>query len=129
MVLDLKSRIREFVKKFADENTFKIELNITGDDTILNPIEDLNLFRIVQQSLTNIQKYARASLVEIKGGFNSASYNLQISDSGVGFNKNEANTGNSYGLNNMKLRAEETRGELEVISSTEGISVVFLKKL
>jgi signal transduction histidine kinase len=127
-VLDLKSRIQEFIKKFADENAFKLEMEISGDQTVLNPIEGLNLFRIVQESLNNIQKYAQASLVKIEGIFENGNYNLQISDNGLGFDLNKANTGNSYGLGNMKSRAEEIGGELSVSSSSEGTVVEFSKK-
>jgi signal transduction histidine kinase len=127
-VLDLKSRIQEFIKKFADENAFKLEMEISGDQTVLNPIEGLNLFRIVQESLNNIQKYAQASMVKIEGIFENGNYNLQISDNGLGFDLNKANTGNSYGLGNMKSRAEEIGGELSVSSSSEGTVVEFSKK-
>jgi signal transduction histidine kinase len=58
---ELKSRIQEFIKKFADENTSKLEMKIVGDNAVLNPIEGLQLFRIVQESLNNIQKKAQPS--------------------------------------------------------------------
>jgi signal transduction histidine kinase len=127
-VLDLKSRIQEFIKKFADENFFKLEMQINGDNTILNPIEGLNLFRIVQESLNNIQKYAKASFVKIEGSFAAGDYNLQISDNGIGFDLRKANTGNSYGLSNMKSRAKEIGGELRILSGSEGTVVEFSKK-
>lgn len=127
-VLDLKSRIQEFIKKFADENSFKLEMQISGDKTILNPIEGLNLFRIVQESLNNIQKYAKTDFVKIEGSFAAGDYNLQISDNGIGFDLSKANTGNSYGLSNMKSRAEEIGGELHILSASDGTEVKFSKK-
>lgn len=127
-VVDLKSRIQEFIKKFADENAFKLEMEISGDQTVLNPIEGLNLFRIVQESLNNIQKYAQASLVKIEGNFEKDNYNLKISDNGLGFDLSKANIGNSYGLSNMKSRAEEIGGILIIDSKKNiGTSVFFEK--
>jgi signal transduction histidine kinase len=127
-VADLRSRIQEFIKKFADENAFKLELEISGDQTVLNPIEGLNLFRIVQESLNNIQKYAQASLVKIEGNFEKDNYNLKISDNGLGFDLSKANIGNSYGLSNMKSRAEEIGGILIIDSKKNiGTSVFFEK--
>ena len=127
-VADLKSRIQEFIKKFADENAFKLEMEISGDQTVLNPIEGLNLFRIVQESLNNIQKYAQASLVKIEGNFEKDNYNLKISDNGLGFDLSKANIGNSYGLSNMKSRAEEIGGILIIDSKKNiGTSVFFEK--
>ncbi|MCP9766444.1 hypothetical protein EGI22_00900 [Lacihabitans sp. LS3-19] len=127
-VLELKSRIQEFIKKFGDDNNFKVELDITGDEIILTPIEGLNLFRIVQESLNNIQKYAKASIVKIEGSFDINSISLNISDNGIGFEINEENRGNSFGLNNMKIRAEEIGGELKIESElTKGTKVIFHK--
>ncbi|MCP9756632.1 tetratricopeptide repeat-containing sensor histidine kinase [Lacihabitans sp. CCS-44] len=127
-VADLRSRIQEFVKKFSDENSFNVEINIKGEEVVLTPIEGLNLFRIVQEALNNTQKYASASLVKMDGNFEKDNYNLQISDNGLGFDLNKANTGNSYGLGNMKSRAEEIGGELSVSSSSEGTVVEFSKR-
>ena len=127
-VADLRSRIQEFIKKFADEKAFKLEMEIPGDQTVLNPIEGLNLFRIVQESLNNIQKYAQASLVKIEGNFEKDNYNLKISDNGLGFDLSKANIGNSYGLSNMKSRAEEIGGKLIIDSKKNiGTSVFFEK--
>lgn len=126
-VADLKSRIQEFVKKFADENTFKVEMDISGDGTILTPIEGLNLFRIVQEALNNTQKYAGASLVKITGDFSAEKYALEISDNGKGFDLEQVKVNESYGLNNMKTRAEEIGGRLN-IESENGINVQFFKE-
>lgn len=127
-IADLRSRIQEFVKKFSDENSFNVEINIKGGEVVLTPIEGLNLFRIVQEALNNTQKYASASLVKMDGNFEKDNYNLQIADNGLGFDLSKVNTGNSYGLGNMKSRAEEIGGELNISSSSEGTVVGFLKK-
>jgi signal transduction histidine kinase len=115
-VADLKSRIQEFVKKFADENAFKVDMDIKGDAIILTPIEGLNLFRIVQEALNNTQKYAEASEVKITGDFSEKNYSLEISDNGKGFDLQQIKVTESYGLNNMKTRAEEIGGELTFVS-------------
>lgn len=126
-VLDLKSRIQEFIKKFADENSFKLEMQITVDNTVLNPIEGLNLFRIVQESLNNIQKYAKADLVKIEGKFTPEMFALSISDNGKGFDLQQVKVNESYGLNNMKSRAEEIEMEFELKSDVSGTKVLCYK--
>jgi signal transduction histidine kinase len=126
-VLELKSRIQEFIKKFGDDNNFKVEIDITGDEIILTPIEGLNLFRIVQESLNNIQKYAKAGIVKIEGNFETNSVSLNISDNGNGFEINEENRGISFGLNNMKNRATEIACNLKISSDTSGTKVSVFK--
>jgi signal transduction histidine kinase len=128
-VADLKSRIQEFVKKFADENTFKVEMDISGDGTILTPIEGLNLFRIVQEALNNTQKYAGASLVKITGDFSAGKYALEISDNGKGFDLEQVKVNESYGLNNMKTRTEEIGMLFELKSDASGTLVYCSKNI
>ena len=127
-VADLRSRIQEFVKKFSDENTFNVEINIKGEKVVLTPIEGLNLFRIVQEALNNTQKYASASLVKIIGEFSYKNYFLEISDNGKGFDLEQNKVMESYGLNNMKTRAEEIEGKLEIKSTVGGGTAIIFEK-
>lgn len=126
-VADLKSRIQEFVKKFTDENSFRIEMNFTGDEIILSPIEGLNVFRIIQEALNNTLKYAMASLVTISGKFTRDAFTLEISDNGKGFDPESKNRLTTFGLNNMKSRAEELGATFEV-SSKEGFGTRIMVK-
>ncbi|MDP1814828.1 MAG: tetratricopeptide repeat protein [Leadbetterella sp.] len=127
-VADLRSRIQEFVKKFSDENSFNVEINIKGEEVVLTPIEGLNLFRIVQEALNNTQKYASASLVKINADFSEKNYFLEITDNGKGFDLEQNKVTESYGLNNMKTRAEEIEAKLEIKSSLgAGTAIIFEK--
>lgn len=127
-VADLRSRIQEFEKKFSDENTFNVEINIKGEEVVLTPIEGLNLFRIVQEALNNTQKYASASLVKINADFSEKNYFLEITDNGKGFDLEQNKVTESYGLNNMKTRAEEIEAKLEIKSSLgAGTAIIFEK--
>jgi signal transduction histidine kinase len=128
-VADLRSRIQEFVKKFSDENTFNVEINIKGEEVVLTPIEGLNLFRIVQEALNNTQKYASASLVKINADFSEKNYFLEITDNGKGFDLEQNKVTESYGLNNMKTRAEEIEGKLEIKSSLGGGTAIIFEKV
>lgn|GEM_PF-1834039 len=69
----------------------------------LTPIQTLNLYRIAQESVTNIIKHSRATLVEIYIEANSE-FTMRIRDNGIGTNGDE-NRG--HGLKNMENRAAE----------------------
>ena len=66
------------------------------------------LYRVVQESLTNIQKHAQASHVVIKLSINNSWLTLTINDNGIGFkgHKNNYNDDYGIGLRNLAERIE-----------------------
>lgn len=77
----------------------------------------LNLYRILQEQLRNIQKYAQASKVEICVDLEEHDLVMMINDNGVGFDITKVKKG--IGIANMKRRAE-LFGGIAKISSTPG---------
>ena len=78
----------------------------------------IGLFRIVQESLTNVTRYARASLVRV--GLQEAGDGLvlQVHDDGQGFDASQATgRGKSFGLLGMQERALALGGKLEISSA------------
>src|SRR5688572_14394596 len=75
----------------------------------------LSLYRILQEQLSNILKYANASFIEVDMLIHDDFLTMKISDNGVGFILNNARKG--IGLANMKRRAELFSGKFDVISS------------
>ena len=70
----------------------------------------LNLYRILQEQLKNIVKYAKASTIEVEVTLNDNHIiKMRIADNGIGFNINEVSQG--IGISNMKRRAELSAGE------------------
>ena len=64
----------------------------------------LNLYRIVQEKLRNIMKYAKATKISMDFFIENEMLVLKITDNGVGFNTEDAKYG--IGLANMKRRTE-----------------------
>lgn len=81
----------------------------------LAPGADLVVFRVVQESLTNIAKYARASEVQVRLDTEGAEAVIEVSDNGTGFDISKAPSG-SHGLFGMRFRVEAERGWLQVCS-------------
>ena len=73
------------------------------------------LYCIVQEAVTNIQKHAFAKLVNIKGYQNTQGIVLEIIDDGQGFEVNAHHTG--FGLRGMQERVQILGGELEIKST------------
>lgn len=97
------------------------------DDAVKNfPVSmelQLNLYRILQEQLKNILKYAKADTIEVSLTLKDHNLLLIIKDDGVGFNPHEIHPG--IGIGNMKRRAELFSGNLEIESEAgKGCTVI-----
>jgi signal transduction histidine kinase len=104
---------------FEDQKkTFKSKLVSTIDSNIkwesMSNANKINLYRIIQESLQNINKYAQANAVKVEFKKELDNLFLQISDDGIGFNVNRAKKG--IGLQNMLSRINECNGTFEIKS-------------
>lgn len=85
-------------------------------DYIDNTVK-INIYRILQESLQNCNKYAKATKIKVEFKKQNDNLILKISDDGVGFNINRAKKG--IGLQNIKTRTVECEGTLEIKSKKE----------
>jgi hypothetical protein len=90
------------------------------------PVEDelddkleLNVFRIIQETMANVVKHSQASTASISLTKSGDLLNIIIEDNGVGFNKNKIEDKESFGLQSIKQRVTYLKGEF-TIDSTEG---------
>jgi signal transduction histidine kinase len=100
------------------KQTFKPNLVSTIDSTIkwesMSNAIKINLYRIIQESLQNINKYANANAIHVEFKREIDNLFLEISDDGIGFNVNRAKKG--IGLQNMLSRINECEGTFEIKS-------------
>jgi len=92
----------------------------TEPELELAPEMETVLYRVAQESLTNVGKHAKASRVNISLGAVDGQVRLQIRDDGIGFDPGKARALASeghFGLVNMRERVEMVGGKLLVDSS------------
>jgi signal transduction histidine kinase len=83
----------------------------------LSPTAEVQLFRIIQEALTNIRKHAKASRAEVSIHKTTAMAIITITDDGCGFNVLAVHEGEkSYGIQVMKERALEAGGFFRIES-------------
>lgn len=82
-------------------------------DKIDNNIK-INVFRVIQEALQNINKYAEAKNIEVKLNQEDNSLHLAISDDGVGFDTDKKAKG--IGIKNMESRIKSCNGNFEIKS-------------
>ena len=108
-------------KTFKSKLVSSIDSNIKWE-SMSNAIK-INLYRIVQESLQNINKYASADSIKVEFKKEIDNLFLQISDDGIGFNVNKKKKG--IGLQNMLSRINECNGTFEIKSKKgEGTIII-----
>lgn len=75
------------------------------------------VFRIVQESLTNITRYAHASLVEVSLSLRAGQLALEVRDNGCGFDRAAAAARKTFGLLGMRERALALGGRVDIVSA------------
>ena len=124
----IKSHIKSFVERQGIVCLFESKITHLQ----LDSQRSVALFRIVQESLNNILKHAKASRVIIKlEMLNEDNYFLEITDNGCGFNTSKKTRSDSYGLLGMRERAYLLDAKLSInskINSGTSIRIDFKAK-
>lgn len=109
----LQEGIRELLAELTQKVPMKTICKIE-DFSVDKGIED-QLFRILQESLSNTLRHAKATKLQILLIKRDESVILRVVDDGVGFHLDAVKTG-SYGLQNMRERAYEIGGTFKIVS-------------
>jgi PAS domain S-box-containing protein len=86
----------------------------------LDKTQTINLYRIFQESLTNIARHSGASSVEVELKCESGGFILTISDNGCGLPEGHTISPTSYGMLGMRERTEQLGGRINFYSSSGG---------
>ena len=113
----LSDLIKQLCEAFIGRSRLPIKLHIEGDYE-LPPEVQIAFYRIAQESLNNVFKYARATQVDVVLIISPSSVHFETCDNGVGFVMGESKP-TSLGLRIMRERAEAIGAEFQ-ISSTLG---------
>lgn len=85
-----------------------------GDPVDLEDDYATAVFRIAQESLTNVARHAHASVVSITLNYSDYKLSLQVRDNGKGFDPSVVSNKNVFGLLGMRERIRALGGELRV---------------
>ena len=118
--LGLIPALKWLVSDFEKNYKILVETEITGTQRQLPPESELVMFRIIQESLTNIGKHSRASDVSINVVFSDGYFKVIIQDNGIGFElpgkiSDLARIG-KLGLVGIRERAELLGGKFNIES-------------
>ncbi len=116
-------QLGEKIGDFAVRATpLPVEIEVPETTLMLSPSQTLNLYRIAQEAITNAVKYADATGVRVVFEVAENALKMMVSDDGKGFDTKSNSTGN--GLANMRARAAEMGGLLEVASGRGSTKII-----
>jgi signal transduction histidine kinase len=110
----LPDLLRQLSEAVMGRKRLPIYLNVAGDCEIPCDVK-VEIYRIAQESLNNVVKYARATQVEINVRLEAGQVHMEIKDNGIGFDSACVKP-TGLGLRIMRERAEAIHAELQVVS-------------
>lgn len=118
--LGLAPTILWYAERFTRDNAIPVEVSLPDRLPPLTGEQETALFRIVQESLNNVLKHARARRVSVTVQLPPGAVRLTVRDDGQGFNPDEVEhkmvDGIHLGLAGMRYRAGLLKGRLEISS-------------
>ncbi|MFE0425149.1 sensor histidine kinase [Streptomyces sp. NPDC058953] len=117
----LPDALRTLTERWSRDQGITARMEVTGAREPLSPAIEVSLFRVAQESLTNVAKHAEASRVGVTLSYTGTEVLLDVRDDGRGFAKG---AGTGFGLTSMRQRIRGVGGRIEVQSTSgEGTSV------
>jgi len=125
----LEDAIRHYAGGFTERTGIEVELEISPRLGRMKPHAELALFRVVQESLTNIQRHSGSLKAKIRTERGPGKFTLEISDKGSGISgslrrrNGKTPFGFGVGIPSMHERVALIGGELDIESSGGGTTV------
>ena len=128
--LGLDAAMRLLIKEFVDHSHVQVSCDIQSINRLFSKENQIIIYRILQETFTNIEKHSRASQIWISIKNKNDTVILSIKDNGVGFDSkqsmNKIATERTLGLTTMDERARMLEGSLKIESEKgSGTLIVF----
>jgi signal transduction histidine kinase len=123
----LEDAICLYAEGFTKRSGILVQVEVSPQLGRLERDTELTLFRVVQESLTNVQRHSGSLRAKIRIVRDPGKVTMEISDSGSGIPRNRRNGKAQFGLGvgiaSMQERAKLIGGRLEIDSSCSGTIV------
>ncbi|KAB0480160.1 histidine kinase [Vibrio chagasii] len=116
--IGLEAALSSLLLDFQAHSGIEVETLFSTQPGKLKSEAATTLYRVVQESLNNIEKHAQATKVTVIAQQIGNVLQLLIQDNGVGFNTYKAMEKRGIGLRNMRERVEFIGGDFELMSET-----------
>ncbi len=128
----LNQQLQQLCERFSAATGIPVDLVLPDVVPPLAAAQQDGIYRIAQESLTNVQRHAAAThvtlqLTDTNDGLGDQQISLIVTDDGVGFDPASANQG--FGLRGMRERAGLLKGDWSVEADAGGTRVTFILPL
>lgn len=121
----LKAAVEEIIRRFSKDDQIIFNLHIEKDISI-DQENELAIYRIIQESITNAIRHGKATKIQIEF-LNQNGFLLKISDNGKGFDVSQIKTG--LGLRNIEARAKSIDATFNVQSTPNTGTYIVVKSI
>ena len=118
---NLLEAVEEYCEKSDATHLQKITFQHLGDEVNMSKKEEINIFRIIQELVTNSIKHANATTIDVQISCRNKVMQITVEDNGKGFDKEKV-IGKGIGLVNIQSRIEYLNGSMDLISNDQGTS-------
>jgi PAS domain S-box-containing protein len=115
--LGILAGVEWLVEEFQKRSGIRCRVKVENDRIDLPEDRGIVLFRILQESLTNISRHAKARNVEISLRRDATHVRLEVKDDGEGFDPASIRNKKTFGLLGMRERAIMLHGDLSITSA------------
>ncbi len=122
--LGLGLALDSLTNEFSSRTGIEVDLVRPAVKKVLPDDIATTLYRVVQESLTNIERHSQARSCKVNLYFTSTGLVLEVVDDGKGFDENHTRLSEGIGIRNLTERLEYQGGEFEVISTAKGTTVI-----
>jgi len=112
--LGLVAAIEWQAGEFQNRTGIKCKLSFTPDDIFIDQDMATALFRIFQETLTNVARHAKASSVRVNLKLENRTVMLQVKDDGIGITEAQISDARSLGLIGMRERVHPFGGKVAI---------------
>jgi signal transduction histidine kinase len=112
--LGLSAALRWQAAEFRKHTGTRVLVETPPSDQGIGRDGALTLFRIFQETLTNVARHARATEVAVNLSITDAAFVLQIRDNGIGLSDEDLRKPTSHGIRGMRERAQQLGGDVSV---------------
>ncbi len=116
----LFAALRWLLKESCGRAGLKCSESYPDEEPKFNPEAAIGLFRIAQESFTNILKHSAATSMDITLNITAEKVIMQISDNGTGIPAGRLGSAGSHGMASMRHRVRALGGRLDIRSSADG---------
>lgn len=124
-MLGLHAALQQLVERFGQRHGLAVQASAAGDARRLPPEVAMQIFRIVQEALTNVARHAQASRVTLTVTETETTFDLRLADDGLGIDAAGGRSA-SIGLFSMAERAREIGAALQVRPAAGGGTEILL---